>query len=300
MNAVLRNLERNAKSIPLPDPESEKTGYYSIVYSIPEWIVEVFTERFGEEEALRILRLSQREAPVSFWINRFNEDSYKTEGTDLKEALEKGRCYIQDASSMKAIDRMRLDLEKGREGTLKILDVCASPGGKSLYISNIMKESAEYTLRDISAPKVRRINENIDRLGRRDFMKAEIKDAAVYDPSDMEKYDIVIADVPCSGLGVLSRKPDIKYRVTRDDIEKLVSLQRKIIDVSSRYVRKEGLFIYSTCTLTEEENEGNVRYILKNHPFGLETVEGGGAYGLQILPGEKNDGFFAAKLRKNG
>ena len=189
-----------------------------------------------------------------------------------------------------------------------VIDMCAAPGGKSLHIADLMKGYGMVEARDISDEKVRLITENINRSNMINI-KAVRMDATVYDKISEDKADVVIADVPCSGLGVIGRKPDIKYRTTEETIEELIPLQRKILHNAASYVRPGGVIIYSTCTLGSRENLDNVRWFEENYPFETESLDPyipseirrhstSEGY-LQLIPGVHNcDGFFIARLRK--
>lgn len=162
--------------------------------------------------------------------------------------------------------------------------------------------------RDLTDYKVSLINENIQRTAAIN-VEASKKDATVLDKESVEKADIVLADVPCSGLGVIGKKTDIKYRVDQDKIRELSVLQKQILHNGAAYVKPGGVLIYSTCTITKEENTDNVEWFLENYPFRLESLdpylceelhsETTGQGYLQLLPGvHKTDGFFLARFRK--
>ncbi len=199
--------------------------------------------------------------------------------------FEEGILYVQDVSSMMVAETAQL-----REGDF-ILDVCAAPGGKSLHLAQMMHGTGVVEARDLTDYKVELIRDNIRRC-QADNMRAVVWDALIFDPEMEEKADIVIADLPCSGLGVIGHKADIKYRVSENGIRELSGLQRKILDVVWRYVKPGGTLIYSTCTMTEEENQENTAWFLKQHPqFSLVSER-------QYLPDEGCDGFYIAKISR--
>jgi 16S rRNA (cytosine967-C5)-methyltransferase len=190
-----------------------------------------------------------------------------------------------------------------------VIDICAAPGGKSLHIADKMSGFGMVEARDISEEKVKLISEN---AARSDLINVHpiVMDALTFDAASEGKADIVICDVPCSGLGVIGRKPDIKYRVTPSKIQELVELQRRILHNAASYVKPGGVLIYSTCTVSREENQENVEWFKANYPFRAEslnpylprelwrltTQEG---Y-LQLMPGiHESDGFFLARLRRD-
>lgn len=153
-----------------------------------------------------------------------------------------------------------------------IIDMCAAPGGKSIHAADKMGDYGNVDARDVSQYKADLIKENIHRTGVIN-VDAKVQDATVYDPDSEQAADIVIADVPCSGYGVIGKKPEIKYRATPQKQEEIVMLQRMILDKAAKYVKPDGTLIFSTCTIAREENEENVLWFLKNYPFRLESLD---------------------------
>ena len=173
-----------------------------------------------------------------------------------------------------------------------IIDVCAAPGGKSTHIAEKLSGTGMVEARDLTEYKIGLIEENIARHACTN-MKAVQMDATVYDEDSKEKADIVIADLPCSGLGVLRKKTDIKYKMTPEKMASLVELQREMLHTVCNYVKKDGILVYSTCTIHRGENEDNVKWFLENHEeFELLSQQ-------QMFPQEEfGDGFFLAKMKK--
>ena len=182
---------------------------------------------------------------------------------------------------------------------MKVLDLCAAPGGKSLQAADLMKDEGEVLACDISAEKIARIRENISRSGFR-CIETAVADAELFDPEKEGRFDLVIADLPCSGLGTAGRKPEIKYRVKREKIGELAALQRRILKNAVRYVRPGGKLLYSTCTLTKEENTDNADWLrdacgMDPAPLALDPgyFPGAETGRLQLLPeAGGGDGFF--------
>ena len=169
------------------------------------------------------------------------------------------------------------------------MDVCAAPGGKSMLAA---AKAAEVLARDVSEYKTDLIRMNCERMGISNKVFVEVWDAAVEDSARKDYADVLIMDVPCSGLGVMGKKRDIKYNVTPESIESLLQLQKAIIDASWQYVKKGGTLMYSTCTIDKKENQDMARYICEKYPFMIEEER-------QILPGlMQADGFYYAKLRR--
>ena len=188
-----------------------------------------------------------------------------------------------------------------------VIDVCAAPGGKSIQISEGLK-NGQITARDLTENKIAMIEENMDRM-QAENIQAECRDALEYVPEDEERADVIIADLPCSGLGVIGRKPDIKYNMNLDNMNALAELQKAILKQVMHYVKPGGTLLYSTCTVNPKENEENVRWILENGPFESVSLEGilpkqivsdtlKDGY-IQLIPGEYGtDGFFIARFRR--
>lgn len=189
-----------------------------------------------------------------------------------------------------------------------VLDVCAAPGGKSLHFAELLNGSGEVYAMDVSEAKTALIEQNMTRCGLKNI-KTTVADGRIFQEKYENMADILLADVPCSGLGIIGKKADIKYRITPEKMKDLVSLQRKIVANVIRYVKPGGTFLYSTCTLNPAENMGNVQWMMENLdvetvsldeflPSSLrsETTKQGC---LTLLPGiHKSDGFFVAKFIK--
>lgn len=303
VNGVLRSIARGLPQITYPN--------LSVQYSTPEWIVRQWTEEYGEETAHKMLKDQYEERPVTVRVNlqkgtrgklmeRLRKEGVScTEIKDLPCALtiqdydhlqaipsfREGFFQVQDISSMKAA--LTAAPKKGDY----CIDVCAAPGGKSLHLADLMEGTGMVEARDLTDYKVELIEENIERTGLSNIRAARM-DATAPDQDSIEKADVLLADLPCSGLGVLSKKSDIKYRMTPEQQQELVRLQRKILGTVWQYVKPGGTLVYSTCTVHREENEGNVRWFLENFPFVLKEQ-------IQMLPGvDGGDGFYIAKLER--
>ena len=188
------------------------------------------------------------------------------------------------------------------------IDVCAAPGGKSLHLADKLEGSGFVEARDITESKVKLMQDNIERTALIN-MNSVVEDATVFLPASEEKADILLADVPCSGLGVIGRKPDIKYYASKEKEEELVRIQRAILANAAAYVKPGGTLLYSTCTVNKKENGENAAWFLEQFPFEAVSLDeqmpdelksGETAKGqLQLIPGvHKTDGFFLAKFRK--
>lgn len=311
VNGVLRNISRNINEIKYPS-ESDFVNYMQYVYSIPEWITRLWQQSLTKEQILMMgdAFLSERPTSVRVHTGKIAVDelqkrllSYGIEvrqHPDYEEVLYishydslgripefvEGMFYVQDISSMEV--GRALQLKEGEFG----IDVCAAPGGKSIHAAELMDGTGKIIARDVSYEKVALIEENCKRVGAGNVV-AQCHDALVLDKQYVGEADFVIADLPCSGLGVLGKKPDIKYHITEDKIQELAELQRNILNVVCQYVKPDGRMIYSTCTINHIENEDNVKAFLKEHrEYSLEQER-------QLFPqGGMQDGFYYACLRR--
>lgn len=304
VNGVLRNIARNIADLEMPED-------LSIKYSMPQWIVDKWTKDYGESKTEDILKGFMEERPISIRTNLTRitpqqlkeklieegvivgelplEYAFTISGFDYLEALDsfsQGLFYVQDVSSM-----MVAEWAKVSEGDY-VIDVCAAPGGKSTHVAELLNGTGMVEARDLTEYKVSLIEDNILRHELTN-MKAVCMDATVFDEGSVDKADVLICDLPCSGLGVLAKKTDIRYKMSKEQQEELVQLQRDILSAVHSYVKPGGTLVYSTCTININENEGNVSWILEQYPE-FELVEQ-----KQLFPGEiSNDGFFLAKLKK--
>lgn len=328
VNGVLRNIARNISQIVYPD-RADTLTYLSVMYSMPEWIVEDWLSVYGAETVEKMLQAFLKKEPIAIRPNleRITPEELKErleqQGIEVTKAewpdyalrigkynylgaipeFRDGLFQVQDVSSM-----MVVEAADPREGSFCI-DVCAAPGGKSIHLAEKLHGTGCVEARDLTDYKTGLIQENAARSGVKNLRILKW-DACVTHEDSCGKADLVLADLPCSGLGVLNKKTDLKYRMTREQQKDLVRLQREILKTVQAYVKPGGTLIYSTCTINQEENEKNVDWFLKQFPFeavSLEdclpkTLKGGTASRgyLQFLPGlHASDGFFIAKFRRN-
>lgn len=323
VNGVLRNIARNKDNIVYPDKTEDLVKYLSVKYSMPQWIIEMWNKEYEYDVIEDILKGMECDKKTYIRCNtskisvdglraQFEKENVTCGNTDnLSYAMEingydylagldsfnDGLFQIQDISSM----------YQGEAAAPKadnlVIDVCAAPGGKSVNAALKMLEDAadnntnctgKVIARDLTDYKADLIWQNVDRLSLEEYIDVQVHDACEKDDSLVGMADVVIADLPCSGLGIIGRKPDIKNRITMKDCEELAALQRKILSVVNEYVKPGGVLVYSTCTINSLENEGNAGWFSDNFDFERE-----GDYG-QILPSKNGitDGFFIAKFRK--
>jgi 16S rRNA (cytosine967-C5)-methyltransferase len=327
VNGVLRTAARQMDEVVYPSREDDLVRYLSVRYSMPENLVIRWLKDYGEETTEKILADFLTEKPTTVRC-RFRYDQqaiYKSlvnQGVEVEQApylpyayqiskfnhiyaldaFVNGKIQVQDVSSM-----LVAEVAGAKKGDY-VIDMCAAPGGKSLHIGDKMEGFGTVDARDLTQYKVDLIEENITRTGSIN-VQAKVQDATVFDLDSEFKADIVLADVPCSGYGVIGKKPEIKYRVTPQKQEEIVILQRTILDRAAHYVKPRGTLMFSTCTIAKEENEENMMWFLNNYPFKLESLDPylpeelhseTTALGyLQLLPGvHKTDGFFIAKFRR--
>ena len=328
VNGVLRALASKRSEITYPDPKEEPVKYLSVTYSMPVWILEKWLSQFEFDVVEKICASTheRRGTTVRCRLEKASKDeiiaSLKAQDITVREhpyldyaleisdynymgaidAFRQGWITVQDVSSM-----LVAEIAAPNWGDY-CLDVCAAPGGKSLHLADKLQESGYVEARDISERKVQLMQDNIERTGAINI-RALVKDATVPDPESELRADIVLADVPCSGLGVIARKQDIKYKMTPARQEEIVRLQRKILHTVQNYVKPGGVLIYSTCTIGADENQMNLKWFLDYFPYKLESIDTyivpelrsrttKGGY-LQLLPGiNETDGFFIARLRR--
>lgn len=322
VNGVLRNIANNINSVEYPKNEMEML---SVKYSVPQWIIDMWNEQYGNEQTVKMLsglysrtettvRCNESKAPVEDIIKSLKYADVEVKKSEIYDkalfisnynsltdldVFNSGMITVQDLSSM-----MVGLAANPKEGDY-VIDVCAAPGGKTLHISEMMNRTGTVEARDLTKYKVNLINDNIKRLGNKNII-TKVMDATVMDEKSIEKADIVIADLPCSGLGVINKKSDIKYNVSKEQILELVKLQRKILTVVSKYVKKGGTLIFSTCTVNKYENDENVEWIEKNLPFkplplgeNFPEITDRRKNHVQIFTGDNGmDGFFISKFIK--
>ena len=315
VNAILRNFIRDEKEI-AKIKESDDLKSLSIRYSMPEEITNYIFENYGLEYTKNFLRYVNSEQLISIRVNNL-----KTNVSDLKKFLEaksfivkesnisknaliilnpsglanseefkEGLFTIQQEASMKAIEV--LDPKENSN----ILDICAAPGTKTSYIGEYVNNKSKILANDLLADKLSLIKENIDRLSLKNIELTRF-DASIYQEKLKEKFDYILVDAPCSGLGVIGRKPEIRYNRTIEDIKNLSLLQRQILENSILYLKRGGYILYSTCTIGNIENIENFNY-LKNKE-NLEVVPIDDKKYLEFTNfTDHTDGFFISKFKK--
>lgn len=286
VNAVLRKIVgekeeiiKKLKALPKED---------SVSLCLPPDILEVFLKDYGRERTIAMAEAFLR-SDGGFYIRNEEGEGEQVSGNILEEErFLSGAVTIQDFSSQAVGKSLSL-----KEGDL-VLDCCSAPGGKACHIASLLKGSGKVYARDAQRDKLRYIVENQRRLALEN-MEIEHWDARVRDERFLKDgegiLDVVLCDAPCSGLGVIGRKPDIRLHFTKEALVELQCLQREILTTVQAYVKKGGQLLYSTCSLSFEENEENRDFILKNFPFRLIKEE-------KFMPGEPSDGFYFALFQR--
>ena len=324
VNAVLRNITRNIDNIRYPNQDEDMVWYLSVVYSHPKWMVKRWMDRWGlafTEEilksnvnrpsiTLRVNGLLAERQEVESWLEEqhipFTTSDYHTSSVLVSslrditnsDMFKSGKIAIQDVSaSMAAL------LSQAKPG-MSVIDLCSAPGGKAFYVAELMKNQGTIIALDKYEAKLRYLIEGAQRLGI-SILNAEVGDARSF---EHDAVDLVLADVPCTGFGTLSKKPDIKWKRDADDISKLLPLQREILTNAARLVKPGGTLIYSTCTIEADENESNIQWFLNEYPdFTLDPAENYLPSDvceqgfMKTIPGKHStDGAFAARLIRKG
>ncbi len=320
VNAVLRSYIREKDKIPLPDNKKHYIKHISVKYSMPEWLCVLFAKSYGKAKTESIFEAMNSVPPMTLRVNTLKTtpdefiEKLKADGIECRktknapygvnlrasvpyEALTKyeGEFFVQDEASQ--ICTAVLGANSGE----RILDACACPGGKSFGIALAMENEGEILACDLHKNKLSLIERGAAGLGISIIKTMERNGAKEEDESGL--FDRILCDVPCSGLGVIAKKPDIR-RKNPDDIERLPEVQAKILAESARHLKAGGTLVYSTCTLNPKENKEIVENFLAEHtdfalvPFKVGEIECAGY--TELFPHEHHtDGFFIAKIRKN-
>ncbi len=320
VNAVLRRLTE-AQLPPLPegdDPES-----LSIRFSRPRAWVDRFLEMLGPEKTKMLLALDNKPAPLSLRVNRLKstreaaEEALRKDGISVRPAPMEGFFYAENVGDITSLQSFRNGLvtvqdpaaalpvfAAAAEPGMQVLDCCAAPGGKSFLLAEQMENRGRILSCDLHGNKLRRIEEGAQRLGI-DIVETCASDASRPLAALHERFDLVLADVPCSGMGVVRKKPEIRYK-TREQIAALPNTQLAILEGAASCLRPGGILVYSTCTLLPEENEAVTDSFLSAHPeMGREAMVLPEPFGSSeegqrtIWPFEfETDGFYLCRMRK--
>lgn len=315
VNAILRSFIRDEENLSKINIKDEYE-YKSIKYSMPLWIIKYLNDSYGKAYTDKFLKSLNKERNLSIRINKI-----KTNRDDLKKSLEE-KSYIIEKSKIsdfslivknpKALASTE-EFKNGlftiqAEGSIKvceilnpkknsnILDICAAPGTKTSFLAELCENSSKIIANDLSFNKLSKIKENIKRLGLKNIEITNF-DASILKEEYKEKFDYILCDLPCSGLGVMDRKPEIRYNRTMEDLIKLSKLQKNILDKSFLYLKNGGILLFSTCTIGNIENLDNFTYLSKKKR--LKNIKINGKEYIEYNTFEdETDGFFLTKFEK--
>lgn len=329
INGILRGITEGRREVSFPDPVNDPLGHIASYYSHPPWMVHRWLHQWGAQETTSLCQANNQIPPLTLRVNTLKGDRgevirrLQDEGVEARLApfspmgiivdtpppfatwhsFQEGWLQVQDEASQ--LVPFILAPHPGQ----RVLDLCAAPGGKTTHLAQLMEDQGEIISVDISPAKLSLLQENCRRLGV-SIVKTLAHDATVMLPVAPASFDQVLADVPCTGLGTLRRNPDGKWRVREADITRLQRLQREILAQAATLVKHGGILVYSTCTLTPEENEGVIGPFLSEHEdFSLESAAPGLPPDCEGLVEERGflltlphrhgtDGFFAARIRR--
>lgn len=324
INGILRNYLKGEEEIKVN--AINKIDEIAFEHSFEPWMIRLFISQYGEKKAMEILEGLNETPKVTIRVNdtkseydeifdQLEEDGYTIEegyicpeaisikggrGIDKNSLFVEGKCTVQDESAMTIAPLL------GLEDGLTVLDLCSAPGGKTTHIAEILNNTGKVLAFDLHSHKLDLITENATRLGLTNI-EVDTMDASILNVDLISSADRVLLDVPCSGLGIIRRKPEIKWNKKRKDLKDVLEVQRSIMKNGWEYLKTGGIMVYSTCTLNKEENEENINWFVETHKdcevekifIGKEDNLVYDALGtLTILPNEYMDGFFVAKLKK--
>jgi 16S rRNA (cytosine967-C5)-methyltransferase len=324
VNGVLRNYIRSKSNS--PRKFNNIIEQISYEYSFEPWMTKLLIKQYGEECARQILQGSNEVPALTVRVNTLKTDydnakvdlikmGYEvSDGAVCPEAIRivrggsiennllfrEGKITVQDESAMLVASSMEI------KENMTLMDLCSAPGGKCTHMAELMNNTGSVMAFDIHENKLNLIKDNAVRLGL-DNIQYDVLDAAVYVDKYKDCADRVLIDVPCSGLGIIRKKPEIKWGKKKNDLESILDIQKAIISNAAKYVKKHGILMYSTCTLNKWENEDIVSWFLaNNNNFTIEKLYFGKSSNIlyhsegmvSILPNECMDGFFMTKLRR--
>lgn len=323
VNGILRSMERSLQNMPVI-PQGDPVAYLSTLYSHPDWLVKEFILSLGEEETAQLLAADNSQPPTAVMVNttRTTVEALKamleadhveaephpwlenclllsrTGDLERLEAFQQGLFYVQDPASRLSV------LAAGAKPGMRVLDCCAAPGGKSFAAAIAMENQGEIVSCDLHPHKKKLIQAGADRLGLT-IITPKTADGKVFRPEWERAFDLVLVDAPCSGLGVIRKKPDIRYKDPAP-LADLPAVQLDILRNAARYVRPGGTLMYSTCTLLYRENGEVVEtFLAENKAYKAETFTLPGPVGpvqsgsVTLWPHRHGtDGFFISKMRR--
>lgn len=329
VNAILRNIIRNADKIPYPDIKKNPAKYIAVRYSHPEWMVQRWVDRYGIEQTINICSANNLPPPIFLRTNTLKTtrqqlmESLEKDGvsalpsenlpesikiTDLNSSLETLSSYIQGLFQVQDESSMLVTHILDPKPDETIIDACSAPGGKSTHIAELMENKGKVMSFDIDSKRLDMLGDSSQRLGI-NIVEAIESDARNIDDFIKTGVDRILVDAPCTGLGVLRRRVEARWRRTPEQIQEFSKLQSEILDSICQYIKPDGILVYCTCTIEPEENEQVIEKFLDTHKefqlqnislFLPKSVDFTSEEGyLRIYPHLHNmDGFFAARMKR--
>lgn len=315
VNAILRKIEKtDYEEFSQITDDIERI---SKTTSMPEWIIKELLKNNKVEEVKQICKNSNLKPQITIRVNilkitkkdlmkKLEEENIEYQEINIEERLTEDFLIINKVKNIENLDLFKngyftiQDISAGltakilnpQPGEL-VLDACSAPGGKTTYMAELMNNEGNIEAWDIHEHRTKLVEQNAKRLGI-DIIKTQVKDASIYDEKLEEKFDKILLDVPCLGIGVIKRKPDIKWQRKAEDIEEITKIQKKILEQCSKYLKPGGDLVYSTCSILKEENE-NIIFDFLNKNTDFEMVKNSK---YSIMPDKQRDGFFICKLHK--
>ena len=315
VNAILRKVEiKDYEDFFQIEDSIEKI---SKTTSMPEWIIEKLLENNKIEKVEQICKNSNLKPQTTIRVNnlkinkeelvkKLKERNIEYKEIDIKEKLGEDFLILNKVKNIENLDLFKngyftiQDFSAGLTAKILnpkpdelVLDACSAPGGKTTYMAELMKNKGKIEAWDIHEHRTKLVEKNARRLGIT-IIETQVKDASIYDESLNEKFDKILLDVPCLGIGVIKRKPDIKWQRKIEDIQEITDIQKAILEICSKYLKKGGDLVYSTCSILKEENEDIISEFLKNNiDFEIDKNNN-----FNIVPNQEKDGFYICKLHK--
>lgn len=315
VNAILRKVEKtDFEELFQIENNIERI---SKTTSMPEWIIKELLKNNNIEEVEQICKNSNLKPQVTIRINKLKtnkeelmaklkKQNIECEDINVNEKLTEDFLIINKIKNIENLDLFKdgyftvQDISAGLTAKILnpkpnevVLDTCSAPGGKTTYMAELMKNKGTIEAWDIHQHRTKLVEQNAKRLGI-NIIKTQVKDASIYDENLNEKFDKILLDVPCLGIGVIKRKPDIKWQRKIEDIEEITKIQKLILEKCSKYLKHGGELVYSTCSILKEENEDIISEFLKeNKNFDIAQNTS-----INIIPDKNMDGFFICKLLK--
>ena len=328
VNGLLRKIDRERENLSFPNEKENLSYSLSIKYALPEWIVSMWLKRYDKEMVEEIGRALNKRAEVCGRVNTLKGSKEGLVQTLEKEGVQvEAGHLLEEAFYLKKVENLQ-NLASFKVGAWTvqdesamlvahvvspqkgecILDMCSAPGGKSMHMAAFMENEGEIISCDVHEHKLELIEKNAARLGIK-IIKPTLQDGMVLNEDFVGKFDKVLLDAPCSGLGIMKRKPDIRLHKTKEDLKEIVAIQKALLKNAVKYLKPNGRLIYSTCTISYEENEKMIQEAMKEYGLELENIvdtipksiqgaiEDQGM--IQILPNMADtDGFFIASLKR--